>query len=80
MGCRMSPKLNMLHLHLAFCKSNMGAYLEEHGERFQRDVLVFEKSYQVEYNARMMEEYIWGLVRDTKQQYRRKCRKSKCLE
>ena len=80
MGCRMSPKLHMLHLHFAFFKSNIVAYLEEHGERFQQDVLIFEKSYQGEYNARMMRDYIWGLVCDTKQQYTKKRRKSKCFE
>ena len=47
---------------------------------FQQDVLAFEKWYQGEYNARMMGDYIWGLVHDTKQQYRKKRRKSMCLE
>ena len=46
MGSQMTPKLHMPHLLLAFFMSNMGAYLEEHGERFQQDVLVFKKSYQ----------------------------------
>ena len=58
MGCRMSPKLRMLHSHLDFFKSNMAAYSEEHGERFHQDMLVFEKRYQGECNARMIGDYI----------------------
>ena len=80
MGCRMSPKLYMLQSHLDFFKSNMDAYSEEHGERTHQDILVFEKRYQGECNACMMGDYKWGLVRDTKQQYRRKRRKSICFE
>ena len=73
-------KLHMMHLHLAFFTSSMGAYLEEHGERFQQEVLVFEKRSQGEYNARVIGDYIWGMVCDTNQQYARKRRKSKCFE
>ena len=76
MGYRTSPKSHMLHSHMDFFKSNMAAYSEEHGERFHQDMLVFEKRYQGECNARTMGDYVRGLVRDTKQQYRRKRRKS----
>ena len=38
MGCRISPKLLILQSHLDFFKSNIGAYSEEHGERFHQDV------------------------------------------
>ena len=76
----MSLKLHTLHSHLDFFKSNMGIYSEQHGEGFHQDVLVFEKRYQGESNARMMGDYIWGLVHDTKQQYQRKHRKSVCFD
>ena len=76
----MSLKLHMLHLHLAFFKSNRGAYLEEHGEHFQQDILVFKKNYQGEYNACMVGDYIWGQVCDTKHQYTSNHRKFKYFE
>ena len=34
MGCRMSMKVHMLDTHLDEFKENLGAYSEEHGERF----------------------------------------------
>lgn len=34
MGCRMSLKLHIIHSHLEKFKENLGAYSEEHGERF----------------------------------------------
>ena len=34
MGCRMSMKVHMLDAHLDEFKENLGAYSEEHGERF----------------------------------------------
>ena len=44
-GCRMSMKVHMLNAHLDECKENLGAYSEEHGERFQQDIKDFESRY-----------------------------------
>lgn len=76
MGCRMSMKLHMLDAHLYNFKDNMGAYSEEQGERFHQDLRSFEHRYQGKYNERMMGDYIWNIVRESKEVNRRKCRKS----
>lgn len=75
-GCRMSLKVHVLHSHLEVFKSNMGAYSEEQGERFHQDVQEFEKRYQSQYNERMLGDYIWGLIRESDQTYKRKTRRS----
>lgn len=76
MGCRMSLKLHILDAHLDKFKENMGAYSEEHGERFHQDIMEFERRYQGQYNENMMGDYIWGLIRESDSQYKRKCRKT----
>jgi len=65
MGCRMSVKLHMLDAHLGNFKENLGAYSEEQGERFHQDVQEFERRYVGQYDANMMGDYIWNLVRDS---------------
>ena len=74
MGCRMSLKLHVLHCHLDFFKTNLGDYSEEHGERFHQDILDFENRYQGQYNESMMGDYVWCLVRECAQLYKRKSR------
>ena len=64
---RLSPKLYVLHSHLDFFKSKMGAYSEVHREH--QDIPMFEKRYKGEYNTRMIGDYIWGLVCKTKPHY-----------
>ena len=54
----------------------MGAYSEEQGERFHQDVKEIERRYQGRYDARMMGDYIWGLVRECHLDYSRQSRKS----
>ena len=58
MGCRMSMKVHMLDAHLDEFKENLGAYSEEHGERFHQDIKDFESRYQGQYNESMMGDYI----------------------
>ena len=76
MGGRMSMKVHMLDAHLDEFKENLGAYSEEHGERFHQDIKDFESRYQGQYNENMMEDYIWGLIRESDLEYRRKSRKT----
>ena len=76
MGCRMSLKVHVLDAHLRNFKENMGAYSEEHGERFHQDMREFERRYQGAYDAKMMGDYVWCLIRESDLQYRRKCRKT----
>ena len=75
MECRMSIKVHMLDAHLDEFKENLGAYSEEHGERFHQDIKDFESRYQGQYNKNMMGDYIWGLIRESDLEYRRKAGK-----
>lgn len=76
MGCRMSLKVHVLFSHLDFFSSNLGDVSEEHGERFHQDIAIMEKRYQGHWDANMMGDYIWGLVRDCKDDHKRRARKS----
>ncbi|XP_076036895.1 uncharacterized protein LOC143022524 [Oratosquilla oratoria] len=76
MGCRMSLKVHILDAHLHKFKENMGAYSEEQGERFHQDILEFERRYQGSYNENMMGDYIWGQIRESNLQYKRKSRRT----
>ena len=76
MGCRMSMKVRMLDANLDEFKENLGAYSKEHGERFHQKIKDFESRYQGQYNENMMGDYIWGLIRESDLEYRRKSRKT----
>ena len=76
MGCRMSMKVHMLDAHLDEFIENLGAYFKEHGERFHQDIKDFEIRYQRQYNENMMGDYVWGLIRESDSEYRRKSRKT----
>ena len=39
-------KVHMLNAHLDEFKENLGAYSEEHGERFHQDIKDFKSRYQ----------------------------------
>ena len=74
MKCRMSIKLHYLHSHLEFFRPNLGDVSEEHGERFHQDILAMEKRYQGRWDAAMMGDYIWCLIRDDEKLHKRKPR------
>ena len=71
-GCRMSLKLNFLHPHLDFFEDNLGAISKEHGERFHKETAIMEKSYQDHWDAAMMRDYIWFLVREDNSDHKKK--------
>ena len=54
MGCKISLRIHLLHSHLPFFHENLGAVLDEHGERFQQDIAVIEEVQRkvVNWNAR----------------------------
>ena len=74
MKCRMSIKLHYLHSHLEFFRPNLGDVSEAHGERFHQDILAMEKRYQGRWDAAMMGDYIWCLIRDDEKLHKRKPR------
>ena len=43
MGCNMSLNIHFLHSHLDFFPANLGAVIDEHGERFHQDISTMEK-------------------------------------
>ena len=57
----MSFKVIMLDANLDQFMENMGAYSEELGECFHRNILNFERRYPGQYNKRIMGDYIWRL-------------------
>ena len=65
MKCRMSIKLHFLYSHLDFFSPNMGAISDEHGERFHQDIKTMEKRYQGRWDASMMGDYVWNLLRES---------------
>ena len=66
----------MLDTHLDEFKRNMGGYSEEQGKHFHQDILDFERHYLAQYNERMMDDDIRGLIRENDLQYCWKSRKS----
>ena len=66
----------MLDAHLDEFKENLGAYSEERGKRFHQDIKDFASRYQGQYSKNMMGDYIWGLIRESDLEYRRKSRKA----
>jgi hypothetical protein len=74
LGCRMSLKLHFLHSHLDFFSDNMGDISEQHGERFHQDIKVMEERYQGRWNASMMGDYVWNLMRSGESLYNRQSR------
>jgi len=79
MGCRMSLKIHMLDAHLDSFEENLGAYSEEHGERFHQDILQFERRYQGRCDEKMLGDYIWGLLRESEKELKRAPRGKKRL-
>lgn len=71
MGCNMSLKLHIMDSHLDHFKDNMGAYSEEHGERFHQDISSFEKRYQGKEGPNMLADFLWFLKRESGVEFKR---------
>ena len=54
-----------------FLRPNLGDVSEEHGERFHQDIQTMEKRYQGRWDAAMMDDYIWCLIRDDDKVHKR---------
>ena len=80
-GSRMSIKLHYLFSHLDYFSENLGDVSEEQRERFHQDNKMMEERYQGRWDAHMMLDYCWTLIRDcTEQSYRRKSYKRTFLQ
>ncbi|GBN26612.1 hypothetical protein AVEN_90943-1 [Araneus ventricosus] len=63
-GCNMSLKVHFLHSHIDFFPENLGAYSEEQGERFHKDVRDIERRYQGRRDVNMLADYCWMIRRE----------------
>ncbi|KAK5643931.1 hypothetical protein RI129_007776 [Pyrocoelia pectoralis] len=78
LGCNMSLKIHFLHSHLHFFPSICGAVSDEQGERFHQDISAMERRYQGNWNASMLADYCWNVMRDAPEvDYKRKSKKQK---
>jgi hypothetical protein len=64
LGCNMSVKVHYLHSHLDHFLENLGDLSEEQGERFHQDINTMEAIYQGRWDAHMMANYCWNLMRN----------------
>jgi len=73
MGCNMSLKVYFLESHLDFFPENLSKLSDEHGERFQQDIMAMKNRYKVKWTSSMLADYCWILKRDVPEvNYRRK--------
>ena len=68
LGSRMNIKLHHLFSHLDYFPKNHGDVSEEQGERFLQDIKMMEERYQGRWDAHMMSDYCWILIRDCTEQ------------
>jgi hypothetical protein len=81
LGTRMSIKIHYLFSHLDKFPENLGDVSEEQGERFHQDIKTMEERYQGRWNANMMADYCWSLMRDcTQETHKRKSYKRSFLQ
>ena len=64
LGAIMSIKLHYLFSHLDYFPDNLGDVSEEQGEQFHQDIKIMEERYQGSWDAYMMSDYCWTLIRD----------------
>ena len=78
---RMSIKIHYLFSHLDRFPENLSDVSEEQGERFHQDIKTMEERYQGRWNAHMMADYCWSLMRDcTRETHKRKSYKRSFLQ
>nr|XP_022900293.1 uncharacterized protein LOC111413523 [Onthophagus taurus] len=63
-NANMSLKIHFLHSHLDFFPSNLGAESDEQGERFHQDLMTLERRYEGYWDAGMMGDYLWSVIRE----------------
>ena len=77
----MSIKRHYLVCHLYHFPENFADMSKEQGERFYQDIKVMEEEYQGQWDAQMMAEYCWCLMRDcSDKNYKRKSLKRTFLQ
>ena len=64
LGSRMSIQLHYLLSHLDYFPENLGDVSEEQGKRFHQDFKMMKERYQGRWDAHIMSDYCWTLIRD----------------
>lgn len=70
-GARMSLKMHFLMSHLDKFPENLGAFSDEHGERFHQEMLSIEKRFSGKFQTSMLGDYCWSILRNSDCQYKR---------
>ncbi|KAJ8867665.1 hypothetical protein PR048_031468 [Dryococelus australis] len=65
--CNMSLKVHFLHSHLDSFPGNCSDVSDEHGERFHKDIMTIEKSYEGKCIPNMLTDYCWNIIRHCKE-------------
>ena len=64
-NAKMSLKVHILYNHLDEFVDNLGAYSEQHGERFHQDLREMEKRYAGKDYKMMLADHCWFLIRES---------------
>jgi hypothetical protein len=64
LGCNMSVKVHYLHSNVDRFPEKLGDLSEEQGERFPQDMKAMEARYQGRWDAHVMTDYCWHLMRN----------------
>lgn len=60
----MSLKMYFLDSHLDDFEKNLGAYSDQHGERFHQYIKVMENMYKGKDNKHMLGDHCWRQIRE----------------
>jgi hypothetical protein len=64
LGCNMSVNVYYLHSHLDLFPEKLRDLSEEEGDRFHQDMKTMKARYQERWDAHMMPDYCWKLMRN----------------
>lgn len=77
LNANLSYKFHFLNAHLDHFPDNLGAFSEEHGERFHQDMKTIEFRYQGKWSCAMLADYCWSIKAERVAETKRKsCKKS----
>lgn len=71
-GANLPLKMHFLKSHIDYFPDNLGDFSDEHGERFHQDISDMEDRFNGQYVPKMLGEYCWTLLRDTRAIHKRR--------
>lgn len=63
-GALMSLKMHFLMSHIQEFADNLGAFSDQHGERFHQDIKIMENRYKGKDYRNMLGDHCWHLIRE----------------